>query len=272
MGLKSSDRRRLVNRIVIFSCMTFIPLSTTAFGNVGGVLFEEDFSDGIAQGFTVIDGNGPTRINDAIFAVIDEDGNFIYQQINNELDHGDPAPGLPATARTLGGYALLPGAYGSFVATLDVRADSPTPTLADAAITFGNQDNGNYYIVGFNNSNQFMQMLRVVDGHRSDIGPIFDLTGLGINPFAAFPRQFVRVKLTRLLSGTIELSLNGVPVYSDFDTTFGVGRFGIGAFNDAASFDNIVIRAVPEPHSLLLWMFAAFCLVIRAAIRRSVRG
>ena len=60
------------------------------------------------------------------------------------------------------------------------------------------------------------------------------------------------------------MSIDGLLVFGAIDTTFGAGRVGVGAFNDAASFDNFNLQSlqvVPEPATVLLAALGGLCLV-----------
>ena len=211
----------------------------------------EDFEDGVADGFTEVDGNEGGSSQNGVWAVVDEGGNAVYSQTNGSLVNG--------SGSRLGACSLAPGLYDSFTLDIDVRADD-TNSYADAAVIFGWQDNDSYYYAMFNKAADANQAFVVTNGSRTQVGSDFSYAG-GV-PWG--DNEFHHVALTRSAgTGDISIQVDGETIFTGTDTTYGAGRVGVGAYNDAASFDNL--RIVPEPTTFAL---AAFGLLGLARRRR----
>jgi len=198
------------------------------------VVIDEDFDDGTADGFTVFDGSGGS--NDPNFQV----NSGIYQQTNSDMDTG--------SGTNLGGYALAEPNVSSFMLNIDVRLDDvindPGNTAADAALVFGWQDTDNFYQILFNKDATFNEVFKVVDGVRTQIGGDFNSNDIEDGAFH-------NITLDRnIATGGISLFIDSDEVFHLTDFTFGAGRVGVGALNDAASFDNFYLATVPTPAAL----------------------
>lgn len=187
-----------------------------------------------AAGFTPIDGNEGGSSNDGQWQV----AGGVYSQTNSNLANG--------SGSRLGAYSLADPVVPGFRLNVDVRLDDQNGA-GDAGIVFGWQDNANYYYVLFNESASNNDLFVVQDGTRTELVADF-MSGFTVG-------QFYHMELERHLeNGLIVLSVDGTEVLRTLDLTFGAGRVGIGAYNDAASFDNFVLetRDVPEPASMVL--------------------
>jgi hypothetical protein len=209
----------------------------------------EDFEDSVADGFTLVDGNAGGSGNDGVWSIIDESGNHVYGQTNGSLAEG--------SGSRLGAYSLAAPQVDNFRLAVDLRVDD-TNSYADAAIVFGWQDNENYYYTLFNKTGSANEVFRVESGSRNKIGATFD-------PNGGADGGFHLVEIERLAdTGLITMSVDGLDVFETIDATFGSGRVGIGAFNDAASFDNFTLYSlepqrtvIPEPATLAIWSLLA---------------
>ncbi|QNN21261.1 hypothetical protein HED60_02920 [Planctomycetales bacterium ZRK34] len=198
------------------------------------VFVNEDFEDGIADGFTVYDTSGGSSNPD--FQI----NAGVYSQANSNMDSG-------ANGK-LGGYALASPVVGAFTLDVDIRLDDvindPGNVAADAGLVFGWQDVDNFYQLVFNEDAGLNEVFKIVAGVRTQIGSDFAPSGIQDGAFH-------NVVLDRnVATGGITLFIDGLEVFDLVDYTFGSGRVGIGSINDAASFDNFLLTAVPAPAAL----------------------
>ena len=136
---------------------------------------------------------------------------------------------------TLGEYSLVSQSgytnVGDFTVDLDAAAGSTTAG-SNYAIVFGYQNSTNYYFMEFNSTSGSTALYKVVSGTASVVA---SASGTWITD-----TSFHQIKITR--KGTsISVWYDGNSVLSASDATFVGGEIGIGALNDAAYFDNVVI-------------------------------
>ncbi len=237
-----------------FSVPSVALASVAAFGfasSASGAVME-NFEDGTADGFVVVDGNGSAKTVDGAFSVVTEGSNNIYSQTNSGMENGDSEGGTGAGKA--GGYALLGETFTGINASVDVRVNDDNG-FGDAALLFGQQDNDNYYLVVFNQDAANNEVFSLVGDVRTQIGPDFDGNG-GATDSSFTAGVFRTVTLTHdPILGNVTLGIDGTEVYNVTDTaftTFASGGFGVGAINDSASFDNVNVSSIPEPASLAL--------------------
>ena len=230
--------------------------ATLALAHSAAAVVVEDFEDGVADGFTVVDGNGSATDNNGAFRVVTEGANNVYSQTNGGLANGN-ATGGDGQGK-LGSYSLAPETFGVLEASLRVRLDSTANDFGfgDAAVIFGHQDNDNYYAVIFNETAANNQVIALVGDARFVIGGSFDGNGPGTGSAAAAGVFYDLLLRHDPTAGNVSLSVDGTEVYNVTDpvfSAFATGGFGVGAVNDAASFDDIVAVNVPEPATAALF-------------------
>jgi hypothetical protein len=159
-------------------------------------------------------------------------------------DGGDLRYGINTTSYSelsgsrLGEYSLVKGrTYGDFAFSARVRSseDFAANANADHAVLFGGQDGDNYYYVMFNRTAANTQLFKVVGGVRQP--------ALATGSYAIPDNEYHQIEVSRAGSA-ITVKADGAVIMQANDATFGAGRVGIGAFNDAAWWDDIAI-AVP---------------------------
>jgi hypothetical protein len=156
-------------------------------------------------------------------------------------DGGDPRYGINTsdfvdlpTAR-LGEYSLVKGrTYGDFAFAARVRSteDFAANPSADYDVVFGWQDADNYYYAMFSRTAASTQLFKVAGGVRQP--------ALATANFAIPNNNYHLVAVARNGS-LITVSFDGATIMQASDATFGAGRIGIGGFNDAAWWDDILI-------------------------------
>ncbi len=156
-------------------------------------------------------------------------------------DGGDLRYGINTTAYSalpterLGEYSLVKGrTYGDFAFSARVRSteDFTANPSADYDVVFGWQDANNYYYAMFNRAAASTLLFKVVGGVRQP--------ALATANFALPDNNYHLVAVARAGS-LITVSFDGAIIMQASDATFGAGRIGIGGFNDAAWWDDIVI-------------------------------
>jgi hypothetical protein len=138
------------------------------------------------------------------------------------------------TARP-GEYSLVKGrTYGDFAFAPRVRSteDFAANPGADYDVVFGFQDANNYYYAMLNRDAASTQLFKVVGGIRQP--------ALATANFALPDNNYHLITVARIGS-LITVSFDGATIIQATDATFGAGRIGIGSFNDAAWWDDIVI-------------------------------
>lgn len=140
-----------------------------------------------------------------------------------------------------GEYALLAhNRFQDFDVSLRARSNetlSPS-SAADYVVLFGYQDELNYYYMMFSRYAINNELFKVVGGVRQKIARA---------PRGSFlDNGWHRVDVQRR-GAQIRVLFDGLAYITATDNTFGSGAVGIGSYNDAASFDDIVVRSVGAP-------------------------
>ena len=156
------------------------------------------------------------------------------------LDNGDYRYGINTTnysnqpGNLLGEYSLIANrTYGDFIFTGKARATEDLVTdIADFDIVFDFQDPNNYYFMMFNSNSPWSELHKVVNGTRITIA---NPTDLSIND-----NNYHDVKLERVGS-SIKVYYDGVLKINTTDSTFLTGQVGIGSYDDAPLWDDIVV-------------------------------
>jgi hypothetical protein len=144
----------------------------------------------------------------------------------------------------LGEYSLVRGrTYGDFAFSARVRRaeNVAANAMGDHAVVFGLQDASNYYYAMFNRTAAETRLFKVVGGVRQP--------ALAIGNYTIPDNEYHQVEVSRNGS-LITVKADGAVLMQANDATFGAGRVGIGAFNDAAWWDDVAI-AVPTSFSTL---------------------
>ena len=139
----------------------------------------------------------------------------------------------------LGEYSLVKGrSYGDFVFSARVRSseDFAANANADHAVLFGGQDGDNYYYAMFNHNAAYTQLFKVVGGVRQP--------ALANGNYSIPDNEYHQIEVSRAGS-LITVKADGAVLMQANDATFGAGRLGIGAFGDAAWWDDIAIAGAP---------------------------
>jgi hypothetical protein len=158
-------------------------------------------------------------------------------------DQGDLRYGITTTdysefsGSRLGEYSLVRNRqYTNFTLNATVRSteDFAANPNADYNLVFGYQDGNNYYYVMFNTEPANNEFVRVVNGQRETID-----TAPG---FAIPDNNYHRVGIEKF-GENIRFLFDGN--YLDVtDGTFPSGSVGIGGFNDASLWDDIIVREI----------------------------
>ena len=137
---------------------------------------------------------------------------------------------------TLGEYSLLGQSgftdVGDFTMTLDAAAASTTAG-SNYAIVFGYQDANDYYFMEFNATSGATKLYKVVGG----AAPVSIGTTVGGQ---IIDTNYHAIKIQRI-GTSISVWYDGVNILTTTDATFVGGQIGIGALNDAAYFDNVIV-------------------------------
>ncbi|HEV8398076.1 MAG TPA: PKD domain-containing protein, partial [Vicinamibacterales bacterium] len=138
----------------------------------------------------------------------------------------------------LGEYSLVKGrTYADFTFSARVRSSEnfAANANADHAVVFGLQDAANYYYAMFNRNAANTQLFKVVGGVRQP--------ALANGNYAIPDNEYHQIEVSRAGS-LITVKADGAVLMQANDATFGAGRIGIGAFNDAAWWDDIAIAVL----------------------------
>src|SRR5688572_13518314 len=166
------------------------------------------------------------------------------------MDGGELRYGIHTTSYAelsgsrLGEYSLVRGrTYGDFAFSARVRSseDFAANPNADHAVLFGGQDGSNYYYVMFSRTAANTQLFKVVGGVRQP--------ALASGNYAIPDNEYHQIEVWREGS-LITVKADGALIMQASDATFGAGRVGIGAFNDAAWWDDIAIAVPAAPTTI----------------------
>ena len=162
-------------------------------------------------------------------------------------DGGDLRYGINTTSYSnlsgerLGEYSLIQNrTYNDFTFTAKVKSteDLSSNSSADYCIVFGYQDPNNYYCMMYNSNASNSQLFGIINGSRQ---LITDAANMAITDNA-----YHDVRLERTGSNII-VYIDGTEVINATDSTFSSGRVGIGGFNDASLWDDIIVTTSTSP-------------------------
>lgn len=200
--------------------------STACFDDVnltyssGGAPYTDDFDDGNATGWTPLT---PSR-----WQVRNDAGSLRYYL--NTSDYNSP------DEKRLGELSIINSqTWGDFTFECDAKSEDAGigNSGADLSIVFGYQDFDSYYYVNYNRESGFTEMHRIHDG-----GPRVTLATYNAPTFNDGNYHKLRIERE---GSVIRAYFDGILILSGNDSFFGEGRIGVGSFNDAGYFDNIVI-------------------------------
>ncbi|NUM77390.1 T9SS type A sorting domain-containing protein [candidate division KSB1 bacterium] len=186
----------------------------------GGDTFSDDFNDGNANGWTPLTSSRWQVRNDA--------GSLRYYL--NTSDYNSP------DEKRLGELSIINSqTWGDFTFECDAKSEDAGigNSGADLSIVFGYQDFDSYYYVNYNRESGFTEMHRIHDG-----GPRVTLATYNAPTFDDGNYHKLRIERE---GSVMRAYFDGILILSGNDSFFGEGRIGVGSFNDAGYFDNIVI-------------------------------
>ena len=190
------------------------------------VVFEEDFSQGPGRWETTDEGS---------WEIFHKDGNPTFG-LNKRVSDYQPKVRSPHNIALIKGVSV-----GDVSITFRVRSTLDTGNHRDCCVFFGYQDPEHFYYVHL--------------GAKPDpaSGQIMIVNGQPRRPLTenknAVPwdDSWHRVKLVRRLeSGLIQVYFDDMerPLMQATDKTFGVGRLGIGSFDDQNEFDDLQVTSL----------------------------
>jgi hypothetical protein len=158
-----------------------------------------------------------------------------YWEVSIDPNSGDRTYVLNDTARSDLEYSLFEGGtYGDFALTLRARTAEPASNAwRDYIVIFGFQDADNYYYVFFNASDN-----DTTNGiMKRENGNIAKISELALPP-TIVDDLWHNVEITRVGSD-ITVKIDGITAFAAIDSTFDVGKIGLGSYNDSAYFDDV---------------------------------
>lgn len=187
-------------------------------------MFEEDFEGGLSR-WEILDPK--------TWELRQEDGNHALHITDRGSDYKPPtrSPGHVALVRDL--------EAGNVEITFRVRSTKDTGNHRDCCVFFGYQDAEHFY---------YVHLGARPDPHSGQIMIVDEAPRLALTENTR-PTPWddgwhtVRVR-RNVESGLIEVYFDDLsqPHVTVRDTTFGVGRIGIGSFDDLNAFDDLVVR------------------------------
>lgn len=141
----------------------------------------------------------------------------------------------PLSGSRLGEYILTPDSYADFTLTVEAKTNEPAGnTNADYALVFGFQDENNYFYMLFNRTMTNTSLSKISNGTRDNLA-IATANWLTDSEF--------HTVAVRRVSGEIEVRFDGNLVLQHTDSSFPIGKIGLGSFNDSSYFDDIRISS-----------------------------
>ncbi|MBN1493543.1 MAG: Ig-like domain-containing protein [Candidatus Omnitrophica bacterium] len=158
---------------------------------------------------------------------VDEGGNIVYSINTTDFNQdGD----------MLGEYTLFNSqSFDTFDIELDARSDEDLVAngYADYAVVFGYTDASNYYYAIFNANAASNQLFRIVNGTRTELTSYTAAALVTDNAFHPVRVIYQGSTVSVYFDTNLVMQATGV--------TLPQGRVGFGSYNDAASFDDVVI-------------------------------
>ncbi len=185
---------------------------------VGSSIISENFADGSALGnFTEISGGD-------------------WSVIDGRLQVVNPGPPSGGTLGSLVTHNTP--VLGDFELTVQGRVDATVSSWGDVSVAFNYQDADNYYFAVFNQQNGTAThgIFRVQNGVSAEIIDFDASSQVSIG--TSYELKVVRT------GNTIAAYLDGVLAGNVVDSTFSGGKIGLGSWNDAVSYDNLLVTSV----------------------------
>lgn len=147
--------------------------------------------------------------------------------------------------RRPGSLILAPmPAVGAFEMEVNLRTLQPETFGADVILVFGYQNPTHYYYAHLcNDSNdKSHHVIFKVEGSKRTRTLIDNETA----PTPTLNGKWQKVRMTRSSEGRVEVFTDDMetPTLTADDATWPTGRVGLGAFNDTAQFDELIIRVL----------------------------
>jgi methionine-rich copper-binding protein CopC len=208
LGLEVSDGNHVVTRTVSFQVID---------GN-GATVVNDDFSDGLMDGWKVVDQgnwNGPSKWSAASKALVQS------SKISRLLD----SQGKRGTfAKYSSGDT-----WTDYEATVSMRS----PTSGDMGLMFRVQDDNNYYRFSMNAKDGVWRLVKCQGGNFTQLASVSHATSAG---------QTYSVQVLAIGS-VLKVYVDHTEVFSVTDASFGRGTIALyGSSNPGVSFDNVVVR------------------------------
>jgi hypothetical protein len=172
------------------------------------------------------DSNNWEEANPSRWAVVNDAGDLRYGIITTDYTN--------LSGSRLGEYSIIKNReYDNF--NFSAKAKSPEDfglnPSADYDVIFGYQNENNYYYMMFSSRTSNTELFKVVNGVRETIE-----TG----DFAIPDNNYHNIKIGRSGSN-IKVYFDNNLIIDSVDSTFSSGKVGIGSFNDAVLWDDVLI-------------------------------
>jgi len=194
-------------------------------GQCNDILFSSDIFFGNANNWESLN---PNR-----WSVVEDSGDSRYGITTSNFDE--------LSGSRLGEYSLIKDrSYTDFTFFAKVKSteDFGVNPSADYNIVFGFQDENNYYFIMLNSGSGYSELIGIFKGIRQTIATIPD--------FTIPDNNYHDIKLER--SGDdIKIFFDNVLILVTSDSTFTSGQIGIGGFNDASLWDDIIVTTPFHP-------------------------
>ncbi len=185
----------------------------------------EDFEDRIADGWQPLNANR--------WSIVPDEGDYSYYLNTSDYENNDEL--------LLGEYSILQN-YDftdfEFSCLAKSAENLSSNAYADYAIIFGFQDNDNSYFAFLSRMKNYTKIVKRINGVPQDL-VVYDNLVFKDN-------LYHEVKLVRN-GNFIYVYFDDNIILSAQDATFTSGKIGVGSYNDAAFFDDILIKTESGP-------------------------
>ena len=212
-------------RLATLAILLVYPLCiATVFSGEPTVVFEEDFESGIER-WQVLDPD--------TWTISEREGNQTFEITERKSQYKPPV-------RSPGHVALIKDLeVGSFDITFKVRSTKDTGNHRDCCVFFGYQDDQHFY---------YVHLGAKPDPHSGQIMIVKEAPRLAMTTnerLTPWDDQWHTVRVERNIeTGSIKVYFDDMttPHMQVVDKNFGMGRVGIGSFDDLNEFDDLVVR------------------------------